>query len=131
MLKFSNCRRLEIWKSKTGEVKNKQMNKSINSRRGGGGPSPGDVASWKYAFLASLFLLVCFLARLNFQLVKRLGHADGGVPGAEPASAAAGSADDERRVSRLRRDVSEMKENLAGMRGALGEIERKHAELSR
>lgn len=106
------------------------MNRSINSRRGGGG-STADVASWKYVFLVSLFLLVCFLARLNFQLVKQLGH---GVSKVEPASAGGLSssvAEDERRVSQLRKNVSEMKDSLNGMKGVLGEIERKQAELSR
>lgn len=105
------------------------MNRSINSRRGGGG-STADVASWKYVFLASLFLLVCFLARLNFQLVKQLGH---GVSKVEPASTGGLSssvAEDERRVSQLRKNVSEMKDSLNGMKGVLGEIERKQAELS-
>ena len=107
------------------------MNKSINSRRGGGASSSGDVASWKYVFLASLFLLVCFLARLNFQLVKQLGH---GVSQAEPAPAGGLSssvAEDERRVSQLRKNVSEMRQNLNGMKAILFEIEKKQAGLSR
>ncbi|KAL9181980.1 hypothetical protein ACHAXT_012323 [Thalassiosira profunda] len=92
--------------------------KSISHRRGGGGGSdPAFMTGFKVAFLASLLLLVSFLIRLNFQLVKQLSDDphEGGAMGGEASG---------ERLASLRGEVSAMKEKVATMKGAVEDIKR-------
>ena len=123
--------------------------KSINSRRGGGSPD-STMTWWKYLFLASLILMVSFLVRLNYQLVKKIGPPASGdavtVAGVErggnDAAASAsinlggvGNALDEdsdaqKRLTSLRNQVSSMKEKVGTMKGMVKEIKGQDAGAS-
>ena len=96
--------------------------KSINSRRGGGSSDTG-ITWWKCLILSSLFLLVSFLVRLNYQLMKELGG------GPTPTSAETPTATDdsaaEEKLQSLRRQVSTMKEKVGTMKG---EVEKMKAQ---
>lgn len=102
--------------------------KSINSRRGSSG-STDSLTWWKFLFLGSLILLVCFLIRLNFQLVKEISRpatTGGAAPGAESAAADSPGMDPEaeERLKSLRSQVSSMKEKLGEMKSVANELQR-------
>jgi len=112
------------------------MAKSINSRRGGGSTDT-TMTWWKFLFLASLTLLVSFLVRLNYQLVKELGRpGEAATATAMGTAVGAGSAvsnedvgispmEDaaaQKRLRSLESEVSTMKEKLGSMKHMVKEI---------
>lgn len=95
---------------------------AINSRRGGGGTDTS-MTWWKYLIISSLILLVSFLVRLNYQLVKELGQPTrSGAPGAETTSTEDPAA--QKRLASLRRQVSTMKKKVGTMKGVVEDIKR-------
>mmetsp|Transcript_41088 Transcript_41088/g.86315 ORF Transcript_41088/g.86315 Transcript_41088/m.86315 type:complete len:477 (+) Transcript_41088:40-1470(+) len=101
------------------------MAKSINSRRGGGGAGPDtSMTWWKYIFLASLILLISFLVRLNYQLVKEIGR-----PTSAASTSGGGSEGDhgdaaaEERLNNLRREVKSFTANLGTMKDTVKVLE--------
>ena len=94
---------------------------NINSRRGGGSPD-ATLPLWKYLILASLLLLVTFLMRLNYQLVREISRSGSGdaVTNVAASEGVRTMLDED---SEAQNEISSLKEDVVIMKGIVKEIQ--------